>query len=445
MSEQIIIIIAILTFIVIGFIVKQKGVITIGEFSINRDKLTWFPIAAGISMTYAGGAALLNMASLGHTFKWQGMIDPLGLLGGIIIVVVLIRKYRGDKGVTISDLLSGSNKKLSMLIGLITTLVFTLILASQFVALSKVLAPYFQGVNQTILTVIPSTLIFLYVFKGGFESVTKTDILQLFFIALFLILPMMYFITLEQSYTLPNSKPVFVKMPLNLMILLGISLIYLPISQDINIRVKSAKNTKHAVLGLIFGALFYSIIIATTTFIGIRLAQNGVVLEDTEQAFSIFFKEYFPKFGIVAILAALAAIISSMDSFSLNAITSLSKDILSKANSLKTKSHNLLIKISAFIVFIFAMSIALWFNEILSLVLTALLIYISTLIPIALARKLSINDNSIFLTSIIVIISIFLLEFFKVEIELKAIVYPVIGVFLVLLVFGIELLKINRS
>ena len=444
MIEQIIIILAILSFLVIGFLIKKGQIKTFGDFSISRDKLSWFPIAAGISMTYAGGAALLNMASLGHSFKWQGMVDPLGLIGGIIIVIFFIKRYRQDKGVTISDLLSGSNKKLSILIGFITTFVFTLILASQFVALSKILVPYFPNINHKILTVLPSALIFSYVFVGGFGSVTKTDILQLCFIGAFLILPILYFVSSETNIS-TSTSPEFIKMPLNLMILLGISLIYLPVSQDINIRVKSAKNSKQAIIGLLAGACLYTLIIATSTFIGITLAKGGIELNDTEQAFPIFFKEYFPKFGVIAILAALAAIISSLDSFSLNAITSLSNDILNKFKSNNNRSQASLIKISALIIFIISIGIALWFNEILTLVLTALLIYISTLLPIALARKLSIKDNYIFISSILLIIIIAVIELTQMVVGLKAIVYPLVGFFLIGVSFIIQSLIISKK
>lgn len=137
MLDQVIIIGAILSFLILGFVIKKDTINTISEFSISRDKLDWFPISAGISMTYAGGAALLAMSSLGYSFGWYPMVDPLALFGGILIVTFHIKKYREDKGVTISDLLSKADNKLSILIGLITTFVFILILAAQFVALSS--------------------------------------------------------------------------------------------------------------------------------------------------------------------------------------------------------------------------------------------------------------------------------------------------------------------
>lgn len=84
MVEQLVMVISIIIFLVIGFFIKKGKLNTIGEFSISRSKLKWFPIAAGISMTYAGGAALLNMSSLGYSFGLYPLVDPISLNIGIL-------------------------------------------------------------------------------------------------------------------------------------------------------------------------------------------------------------------------------------------------------------------------------------------------------------------------------------------------------------------------
>ena len=89
-----------------------------------RGKLGWFTIACGISMTYAGGAAILTTASIGYLFKWYALIDPIALLIGLLISVLLYRKYQENKGTTISELLSSDNKGLNVLTGIVPT--FTL-------------------------------------------------------------------------------------------------------------------------------------------------------------------------------------------------------------------------------------------------------------------------------------------------------------------------------
>lgn len=442
MLDQIIIIASILFFVFIGFLIKNRHVKSISGFTLNRDGLNWFPIAAGISMTFAGGAALLNMSSLGYTYSWYTLVDPISLIAGILIVVFLIDRYRRDTGVTISDLFAKSDKKLSLLIGVVTSVVFIFIVAAQFVALSKVLIPFFPAFNPALMIIIPSALVFSYVFFGGFSSVTKTDIVQFVFVSSFFVLPVLYFLITKDSSIITNDVTLsFEKMPLNLMILLALPLLFIPISQDINIRAKSARNKTQARKGLLFGALFYSTIIVISTIIGITLAKNGIVLDDPEQAFSIFFKNYFPHIGIIAIIAALAAIISSMDSYALNAISSISNDILSKFKSIQKYSQRMILKIAALFVFLISITIAVLFNQILFLILTSLLIYISVLIPISIGKRLKISDSFVFISSVLLIVGIVISEIMGLNINPKALIYPGSGIGLMLIFYGIEKLK----
>lgn len=437
MLDQIVIIASLIFFLVVGLAFKTRKFDSIGEFTITRNKLKWFSIAAGISMTFAGGAALLNMASLGYTFGWYTLVDPLALIGGILIVLIFIKTYQQDSGVTISNLLSKSDRKLSVLIGIITSVVFILILAAQFVALSKLLSPYFTSIHPLILTTVLSAAIFSYVFWGGFSSVTKTDILQLVFIGLFLVAPVIYFILVNKPALPEHSDRIieFTKMPLNLIILLSLSLLFIPLSQDVNIRVKSAVSKKQAITGLLVGAGLYATIVVISSFLGITIANSGMTLDDPELAFTTFFQTYYPSFGIMAVLAALAAIISTMDSYSLNAITSVSQDLFSETKALKNKNHKQLIKIAGLTVFVAALSIALFFNEILALILTALLIYISVLIPIAIGKRLGVKDNLILWSSFTLITGIVLMEVLKFKIDPKAVYYPISGIVLIIMAY----------
>lgn len=435
MTDQILIIVSIAIFITVGFLAKNRKAKSIDEFSTSRNSLTWFPTAAGVSMTFVGGAALINMAALGYSFSWHTLVDPIALIIGITISVFFVKKYRKDTGITISQLLSSNNKRLSLYIGVLSSTIFLLIIAAQFVAFSKLLSPYFQNIHPTLLIIIPSAIILLYVFWGGFAAVTKTDILQLFFVLIFLIMPFVYFIATNKIAVLAvqNNSFKFAAMPIDLMILLSISVLYIPVSQDINIRVKSAKNEKQAIIGLVMGAVFYSAIVITCSYIGITLAQHGVKLEDTELAFPTFFKHFFPAIGIFSILAGLAAIWSTLDTYLVNGITSVAQDILKKNRYLSKLEDRLLIIFSCLIVFILALVAALFFNQVLSLILTALLIYISVIIPIAFARWLNISDNFILVIALIITLLIICIEAFKVNINPKAILYPLVGIGLMLI------------
>nr|VFK60347.1 MAG: Na+/proline symporter [Candidatus Kentron sp. TUN] len=431
MIDQIVIVISILAFLGIGFLFRSKTRSeTVAEFTTNRDRLSWFPITAGISMTFVGGAAILNMASLSYTFGWYTLIDPASLLLGVLIVIFFIDVYRNDQGTTMADFLSGTSKKLSYLVGLITSLVFILIVAAQFVALSKLLLPFFPQVPQWAMIVILSTGIFSYVFFGGFTSVTKTDILQFFFIALFLLIPIILFVAFKTGATFEPQAVQYETMPVNLFILLGMPLLFIPLSQDINIRAKSARNKRHAVLGLLLGGIMYSSIVIASSFIGIYLKKSGINLADPEMAYTTFFQTHFEAIGIFAVLAALAAIVSSMDSYALNAISSVSKDLLGEKFGEPSMGKRASIRISGIAVFVIALSVALFFQQILALILLSLLIYVSVLLPIALARRLAVPDRYVFWSSVIAIAAIIGMEVAGFETYPKLLMYPSIGIIL---------------
>ena len=82
-----------------------------------------------------------------------------------------------------------------------------------------------------------------------------------------------------------------------------------------------------------------------------------------------------------------------------------------------------------------ALSIALFFNEILALILTALLIYISVLIPIAIGKRLRVQDNLILWSSLILITGIVLMKVLKIEVDPKAVYYPISGIVLMIMAY----------
>ena len=433
-TEQIIIITIVVVFLFFGHLYKKRKYTTFESFATHNSKLGWISISAGICMTYAGGGTVLNTGSLAYQYKWFSLVDPSAFAIGILVVILLYNNYKNNTGITISKLLSGTSKKLQILIGVISSLVFTIILAAQFVALGKLVAPYFPSISISILTITMSLLIFSYVIAGGFLSVTRTDVVQLICIVLFLIVPILIFLAYGSSITEGSQNYVhnYREMPLNFFILLSLAALMVPISQDINLRIKSAKSNSEGKKGLIAAAIIYFIVVAFSAYPGYYLASNNVFISDPELSYTTFFKTFFGDFGIVGIIAALAAIVSSLDSFSLNAITSLIHDILNynkKFNSIPEK--NKILFVSVFL-YLFSIAIAIYFNGIFKLLLTGWLIYIGVLLPIAFGRKINIPDKYIFYNSILLISFIIIAESIGFKFEPRSITYPVIGLILML-------------
>lgn len=258
MAEQVYIVLAAIAFTAAGLSGRRLKAHSIVEFSTRRDSLSWFVTAAGVSMTFCGGAALVNMSSLAYTFGWDALVDPIAVSVGIAISTVLVGRYRRDEGVTMSQLLSSGYKPLAIYLGLVTSSVFLLITSAQYVAFAKLLSPYFPGVPPIVMMLIPSAVITIYVLLGGFSAVTKTDVVQLVLIISILVLPVAWFAFAQARTVTPTAAAPTgaARMPTDLMLLLCISILYVPISQDMNIRAKSARNKGTAIIGFLSGAFF---------------------------------------------------------------------------------------------------------------------------------------------------------------------------------------------
>jgi Na+/proline symporter len=205
------------------------------------------------------------------------------------------------------------------------------------------------------------------------------------FVAVLLLLPAAYVAIAHRNDGASSALPsnLFSSMPANLAILLCIPILFLPISQDINIRGKSARSDGAAMAGFIGGALFYSLVVISCSYMGITLARQGVKLTDAESAFPTFFKHFFPTWGIIAVLAGMAAVWSTLDTYLVNTITSVAEDVIKHSRIGHSLKERTLILTSGLIVFTAAMLIAVHFFQVLTLILTALLIYISVIIPVA--------------------------------------------------------------
>ena len=105
--EQILFLVFLLLFIAHGFYrTKRERVVSERDFALSNVGTSWIGVTVGISMTFVGGAATLNMSSLGYTYGWQALIDPVSVVVGLTIACVLVNRYRSNRGITFASLIS---------------------------------------------------------------------------------------------------------------------------------------------------------------------------------------------------------------------------------------------------------------------------------------------------------------------------------------------------
>lgn len=432
---QILIATSVVIFIVIGLSGRNKSSQTLEGFSLKRGKLSSFVVACGVSMTFVGGAALIGMSSLAYSFGWWALIDPIAVFCGIVISYFLVSKYRTDQGITMSNILSTGDKNLKLFIGFVTAIIFTYVTAAQFLAFSKLIVPFFPNVPVVLLITVPGIIILCYVLVGGFNAVTKTDVFQLLCVLILLLVPaLIYFFSNVDSVQNAKVFTEFKSMPLSMMFYFFISILYVPLSQDINLRVKSALDTASAKNGLLLGGIFYFLAVGTAIFMGVTLAKNGIVLSSSENVITTFFNTYLSNqlLGGLAVVAILAAIWSTLDTYLVNTISAVSNDIFKDLTFFRNRGEKFLILTASVIVFIVSLVLALAYSQVLKLVFMALLLYVSILLPIALAKKLLVPEKIILRVSILNIVFFSLDQYYGFVPDYQVLVYPLIGVSLVL-------------
>ena len=157
-----------------------------GTFAVGDRDFGWFRIGAGLSATFVGGAAVINLAGLGYTFGWYGFADVLPTaLALIFTAAFVVPRIAKRGGVAMGSYISGDNRLAGMTVGLLSAVVYTLVTAAQIVALTKLLGPHFPGIPGPVIGGLGGLAVAGYIFFGGYNSVTVTDVIQFIVMGLF--------------------------------------------------------------------------------------------------------------------------------------------------------------------------------------------------------------------------------------------------------------------
>jgi Na+/proline symporter len=290
-------------------------------------------------------------------------------------------------GISLGGFLQVSDRLVDITTGLLSTVVYTLVTAAQIVALIKVVQPFFP-VPAPVLALAATLGIAAYVLYGGYASVTVTDVIQ------FLVMGVCYFGLVGLSLLAGAGGPGAgapippQTMPLDLVLLLATPFLFIPVSQDLHIRVNSAASPGHARLGVAVAAAAYLVFGIVSVSVGRALAQAGIALGVPDDAVPAFLARTFGSFAIVPTVAIVCVVVSTLDSMLFASASSLAYDFWDKAASRSRQKDTARPRVATMIVLGLALAIALQAPRILALVLSALALYVSVLLPMMIGRLL---------------------------------------------------------
>lgn len=403
MIETAIIVLTLVSFPLVAFLFQRKRGTESGEiahFTVGSRNRNYFSIAAGISMAFVGGAATINMASLGYQYGWSILTDPAIVFFALVITAFFAGRIRTGRGLTMADLLSGASPSLKRFLGLTSFAVYQLLTAAQFVAVGKLLAPYFPQVPIELVIIVPGVIAFFYIYLRGFDAVTNTDIFQLVLMLALYAIPLL--VIFGSHGGAPSSgRPVGVMpTPATLLIYLSLPFFFIPVSLDTSVRIEAASSLGHARAGLLLGGALYVLFVGLSIGIGVFLRTSGYTISQPESALAFFFDTYLGHFRIIGTVAVLAAIASTLDSFAFDSVASLSNDLLKPVRSGLKITEKQVVGIASLVVLVISLAVALVFQQILGLILGAMLLYVAIFIPVAFGRWLKVPDRSLLVSSI---------------------------------------------
>lgn len=406
---------------------------TYGSFAVGERNFGWFRITAGLSATFVGGSAVINVAGLGYTYGWAGLTDALAISSALVLSAILVvpRVFR-QRNISLGGSLRVSGRLVNAATGLLSTVVYTLITAAQIVALIKVAQPFFP-VPPAIIAFAATLAVAAYVIYGGYNSVTLTDVIQ------FIVVGSCYFALV--AWTLVDGTPATTTsatataaaippraMPIDLMLLLIVPFLFVPVSQDLHIRINGARSQRDARLGSVFAGVIYLAFGAISVCVGRSLAAGGVALASPDDAVATYLGVNFGALAIIPTFAVLCVVVSSLDSVLFASASSLAYDFWDRlANRTtpheKDSTHP---RLATAIVLGVALLIALQTPRVLDLVISAIVIYVSVLLPMLVGRMISRQPRALGFLGFAALAAVILLEIAEHELPFRVFIYTAV-------------------
>lgn len=368
--KETIIILYFLLVLVIG-LMSYKKIKNDKDFFIAGKNAGTIEVTGSLLASILGSSAIIGSVDFAYNVGWAGSFFMLCGAFGLLMLYPMIKYIKNFTGYNLPSLLgSFYGKEVQRISSFIIPIAWLGIVASQIMGAAKIISivssfTYYEGVW------ISGIVFIIYTILGGQFSIIKTDVVQLLFILIGIILTYFY-VSQNPIHYIPkamiNDKFSYVDL---FIMILTYSTTFL-VGPDIYSRLFCAKDAK---------TMKKSILISVMTLIplGFILASLG-----------IYGREFFSSIGndsvllliadsklpsllsLFLYLGLLSAVISSADTTLLTASSLFTQGVI---GDLKNKKAIFISRILTVIFGILAIFIAIRMKYILSTLLTALTIY----------------------------------------------------------------------
>jgi Na+/proline symporter/signal transduction histidine kinase/CheY-like chemotaxis protein len=382
----------------------SKGVINIRTLALGGRNFSTGALTASITATYVSGSSFVVGITQGYQDGILNFLAATGIVVNMLVIVyVLIPRMSEFIGeVSIASAMQGLfGRKVGIITG-----IFALSIPIGMVAMQiKILASnfkYFVGINPEAASLLCALVMVCYSAYGGIRAVIMTNILQ--FVTFMIVVPgigiaLWSILSSQQSINMPGeiyNHAITMQSASGKDYLTLFLLFLMPgFSQAFFQRIAVSKNVKQASDAYKYSAYIYLIYIFIATLIGMMLFVYHPGLSELE-IFPFMLDQFtFPGLRGLIFIALIAMTMSTADSHINSFGVIFSHDICKQMGFAQTDKQELrLAQTATIVVGIMATILAIYFQDILQILLFASNFYVPVVTPIFVPAILGFRSSS---------------------------------------------------
>ena len=375
---------------------------TVRDFFVANRKLSMWSAGISLGASWIDASFIFLAITLGYFVHWNILWFCIGITLELLVYWIFIKRLKRMVENTDSfSYLDLIYKKLGKNVGLISTLgvflSYILWNALQYHIGADILHSIF-GLSTVLSLFIIAGFTLIYLTLGGFKASIKTDLFQFSLIVLFVLALLFYMPELGEN---TSNTIAFLDDGETRKHIFGTIVFILAcgLSADGIIRMMATKNEKHASGSVGVAISIFLIIFGFFGYIGYIIFTNNPNILDADLS-KVFIDNFVdPQIYLIAAIALLSALMSSIDTYTFTAGQALTTDGLTHLNFLKGYSKRKVLRISFLIVTILSVFLSLSVSNIMDFFFIALG-FLGCGVPvfIALITGLSKNKNAIAFT-----------------------------------------------
>ena len=381
--------------ILYGIIIGKKKVKTSDDFVVAGRQLPFFILIGTLLASWCGGGGITGSASVVYMYgPWVGALHFAGAPIGMLLLYFISSKVRSSTKITVPEVFGARYGDVASIIAVVCImLAYVGLCATQIKAAGNIIS-LITGMDANLATVLSAVGILFLTVSGGMISVAYTDAVSaLMMVGGFLIaLPLLFGKAggwAAAIASMPAEKTTLTG-GLSVVAILGYMIPTITLllgDQNMMQRfasAKSAEEAKKSNLGLFVAEITVCVLIILMCTAGISLYQGDNTLAIPSNVIFTLAVDCLPfVLGAVVLVACVAFIVTTADSYLLSAATNVTYDVWGRyiKKDADDRQKIYFMRVTIVVLTVLAVVLTLFFPTILSLQMTAYTMYGAAITP----------------------------------------------------------------